>query len=388
MGTEIVSVKAECIGGDRGLTPGNLEGMLRLSQAMFASGLLPKGLPSVEAVFTAMQFGMELGLRPGVAARSVAVINGRATLWGDGLLGVARAHPAWNESTFREILVDPAGVEVMTLPTNPADGFAAVCELGRTGGQVQRQAFSVGDAKRAGLWGKSGPWQTYPARMLKMRARGFAIRDVFADALGGFVTEAEAEANDTPTTPVNAPRPSARYGGDLPAITATPAPVEAVVVETKADPTPEPDVAPPQPRKAPEPVAAPVPPRDPMLSAFESVGVTAEQVRAYSDDVAKLREVYAAMKTGGKSWVEATGQKTEPEPVEPPAPTVDVKAIRAAMMDARLGKNGMAKIGELMLVAILAELGLDTTATTYRADVEKLTPEQAEAFMARLKAKS
>jgi hypothetical protein len=52
--------------------------------------------------------------------------------------------------------------------------------------------FSVADAKKASLWGKSGPWSQYPRRMLQMRARGFALRDAFPDVLKGLVTAEEA----------------------------------------------------------------------------------------------------------------------------------------------------------------------------------------------------
>jgi hypothetical protein len=53
--------------------------------------------------------------------------------------------------------------------------------------------FSVSDAKKAGLWGKSGPWTQYPKRMLQLRARGFALRDAFPDVLKGLVTAEEAQ---------------------------------------------------------------------------------------------------------------------------------------------------------------------------------------------------
>jgi len=53
--------------------------------------------------------------------------------------------------------------------------------------------FSVEDAKRAGLWGKQGPWQAYPKRMLQMRARGFALRDAYPDVLKGLITTEEAQ---------------------------------------------------------------------------------------------------------------------------------------------------------------------------------------------------
>jgi hypothetical protein len=51
----------------------------------------------------------------------------------------------------------------------------------------------MADAKRAGLLGKAGPWAQYPARMLALRARGFALRNAFADALRGLITAEEAQ---------------------------------------------------------------------------------------------------------------------------------------------------------------------------------------------------
>jgi hypothetical protein len=72
----------------------------------------------------------------------------------------------------------------------------------RRGQPPERRTFSVADAKRAKLWFKAGPWTTYPDRMLQMRARGFAIRDVFPDALRGVITAEEAvdivEPRDVP----------------------------------------------------------------------------------------------------------------------------------------------------------------------------------------------
>ena len=53
--------------------------------------------------------------------------------------------------------------------------------------------FSMQDAKQAGLTGKQGPWSQYPRRMLQMRARAFALRDVFADVLRGVHVAEEAQ---------------------------------------------------------------------------------------------------------------------------------------------------------------------------------------------------
>jgi hypothetical protein len=63
----------------------------------------------------------------------------------------------------------------------------------RKGAPEETRTFSVEDAKRARLWGNAGPWSQYPWRMLQMRARGWALRDVFADALMGLMPREEVE---------------------------------------------------------------------------------------------------------------------------------------------------------------------------------------------------
>ena len=52
--------------------------------------------------------------------------------------------------------------------------------------------FSKQDAMAAGLWGRNA-WKTYPNRMLQVRARSFAIRDAFPDALMGLAVAEEME---------------------------------------------------------------------------------------------------------------------------------------------------------------------------------------------------
>jgi hypothetical protein len=74
--------------------------------------------------------------------------------------------------------------------------------------------FNMEDAKKAGLAGKQGPWQTAPKRMLQMRARAFAARDLFADALKGIKSVEELrdypdEREERDITPRPAPAPAA-----------------------------------------------------------------------------------------------------------------------------------------------------------------------------------
>ena len=59
------------------------------------------------------------------------------------------------------------------------------CIVKRKGRSPVQHTYTIEDATIAGLWGKQGPWKQYPQRMLQMRARSFALRDSFSDALGG-----------------------------------------------------------------------------------------------------------------------------------------------------------------------------------------------------------
>ena len=127
----------------------------------------------------AAQYGAEIGLGPMQSLQSIAVVNGRPTVWGDVALALVRSSPACGGVT--------EGIE------GEGDQRRGFCEVIRKGEPPQRRTFSVTDAKRARLWGKTGPWSDYPDRMLQLRARGFALRDVFPDILRGLVTAEEAQ---------------------------------------------------------------------------------------------------------------------------------------------------------------------------------------------------
>jgi len=129
----------------------------------------------------AMMMGAELRLNPIQSLQNIAVINGRPSIYGDALLALMQNHPAFGGIT-----------EAFDEAT-----MTASCTVWRKGGEQHTQVFSQADAQTAGLWGKQGPWKQYPKRMLQWRARGFAIRNQFADALAGLITQDEAE--DLPT---------------------------------------------------------------------------------------------------------------------------------------------------------------------------------------------
>ena len=161
-------------------TPINMTEAMGLAKLLASSDFVPKDFKGKPGnCFLAMQMGAEVGLAPIQAIQSIAVINGRPGLWGDSMLAVVQTHPDYED--HREFY---SGT-----PFN--DDYAAVFQIKRRGQSWHEVKFSVADAKTAKLWGKRGyngqdtPWITSPKRMLQVRARGFGLRDKFADALKG-----------------------------------------------------------------------------------------------------------------------------------------------------------------------------------------------------------
>ena len=251
--------------GQRGLTPGDLDGLWRVAQYVSRSGLAPKGVETPEAVFVAMEMGLELGLPIMASLQNIAVVNGRPTLWGDSQLAVVRATGEVEE--FAE-WYEAKGQRLPRNPSEFSDDVAAVCRVKRRGLEAGETAFSVADAKRANLWGKQGPWSQYPARMLRFRARSFALRDQFGDALRGLLSTEEAQDAVT-VAPTAAPRTVA-----TPVFRTTP-PAPVAVEAVSVDPAPAPD-APAQPAPAPVADAVLVPvttPHDAIASRLKAEGL-------------------------------------------------------------------------------------------------------------------
>jgi hypothetical protein len=177
----------------RGLALASFDDAFRFAQMVSKSEFAPKdfrGKP--ESCLLAIQHGSEIGLSPMQALQSIAVINGRPAVWGDAALAVVTASPVCEYVT--------EGID------GEGEQMAAICVAKRRGyPQARTVRFSVADAKKAGLWGKSGPWTQYPQRMLQLRARGFALRDAFPDVLKGLVTAEEAADYPVPPEPTPAP---------------------------------------------------------------------------------------------------------------------------------------------------------------------------------------
>ena len=189
MSTEISTQRAAT-----GLALQSFDDAFRFAKMVAGSEFAPKdfkGKP--ESCLLAIQHGSEVGLSPMQSLQSIAVINGRPCVWGDAALALVSASHVC-EFVVEEIEEGKDG-----------EALVAICTAKRRGYPKPTVVrFSVADAKKAGLWGKSGPWTQYPRRMLQLRARGFALRDAFPDVLKGLVTAEEAQDYPTPE-PVREP---------------------------------------------------------------------------------------------------------------------------------------------------------------------------------------
>jgi hypothetical protein len=186
-----ITVRPSVGGAVAPLVPQSFEEFWRLAQAFAASGMTPKDIKTPEQVMMVIAGGAEVGMGPFQSLQSFAVINGRLSMWGDAVPAILRREGFKIKEWYTDQTPDYG------------DKMTAHCEVTRPDGDVIVASFSVAQAKKAGLWGKQGPWQQYPDRMLKMRARSFAARDGAADVLRGIAVREEME--DAEVTMANEP---------------------------------------------------------------------------------------------------------------------------------------------------------------------------------------
>lgn len=144
-----------------------------IAAILFSGGMCNKHMNKIDALAARIIAGYEVGLSPVQSVNWIAVINGRAVIWGDAALALVRA----------------SGIlegDITERYEGEGDDRVAVCITKRKGATEPRETrFSVADAKKADLWNKEGPWTQYPERQLMWRARGWNLRDNFNDVLCG-----------------------------------------------------------------------------------------------------------------------------------------------------------------------------------------------------------
>ncbi len=164
------------------LIPRNLGEAMELAKVMANSDIVPNEFrKKPENILIAIQLGAEVGLAPMQALQNIYVVNGKPAMWGDAVLGLIKGSGLLED--FEETFDEKA--QKATCRSRRKDNKSDVIRI-----------FGLEDAKKAGLWGKQGPWTNYPNRMLQMRARSWNLRDNFPDVLKGLNVREEVQDFD------------------------------------------------------------------------------------------------------------------------------------------------------------------------------------------------
>ena len=182
--------------GEHGIVVRDSNEAWQLANDIARSGACPKAYVGKPGdIIIAVQFGAEVGLAWMQSLQCIAVVHNHPTMWGDGPIGLVQAsgkmqwYEEWWELAGKRLDREPDYASLDAFP----DDLAFCCQSKRADQEKASEVsrFSVGDAKVAVLWDKRSDrggvstWVTYPKRMLKYRARGFHLRDNYADVLKG-----------------------------------------------------------------------------------------------------------------------------------------------------------------------------------------------------------
>lgn len=212
----VAALKADS-GEVMGIIPRSIEEASRYAQGLISANQVPDAFReggkrdnpvNGPLVMMGILKSMELGVPPQTGLAGLLPLNGRFCVWGD--LAAALVQRSGKVADHNEPRIGPQFDPDLPLGEWPADyGYAvSYWRIGQDQPYVGR--FTVREAKRAGLWLCSyrKPWIQYPDRMLFNRARAFALRDGFADALCG-LSIAE-EVIDSLPPPEDGPAPASR----------------------------------------------------------------------------------------------------------------------------------------------------------------------------------
>lgn len=162
----------------RPVTTGEWGVMVQQAGVMIKSGFLPTGIKTEAQAIAIMMKGRELGIPPMYALSNIAMINGKPTASAELMLAlIYREHGG---EALKFLRTSP---EVCTIEYKRKDWI-----------EVQTYEFSLADAKRAGLAGRSGPWTLFPQAMLRARCISAVARLAFPDVIGGLYTPEELGA--------------------------------------------------------------------------------------------------------------------------------------------------------------------------------------------------
>lgn len=178
--------------------PAELVALRRLAEELVASGTLPASGRALAQALAIILAGREMGVEPMTALRSLSFDRGKVIVAADLQLALYKrdgGHAEWVEN-----------------------GMTAVAlRLRHPNGDEYVSTFTAEDARRAGLWGKAGPWSQYPVAMMRARAITAGLKAIgYAPTAGAYDSVSEeltAVVPAMPSSPI-ATLTAARPGGE------------------------------------------------------------------------------------------------------------------------------------------------------------------------------
>ena len=159
-----------------GIIPAQSEWKLMrdMAASLVPTGFLPDSIKTPEQAVAIMLKGRELAVPPMYALSNIAIVKGKPTISAEMMLALIYRDHGKKAIRVKESTDDACTIEYRL------EGWS----------DVSSYSFTMDQAKKAGLV-KAGPWQQYPAAMLRARCISAVARMAFPECIAGMYVPGE-----------------------------------------------------------------------------------------------------------------------------------------------------------------------------------------------------
>lgn len=181
------------------LVPTTIDGAMQFARWLAQSSLLPKSITREHDIFFIITAGMEIGIPPMAALRSLYCVNGRTALESRAKMALCLSKGA--AKYFRRVEYTPEATTWETL----RHGQTEPVQMRYTRKEAIAAFLAPGpnpDGKGPPVAGKEGPWRLYTQRMISHRALGWLCDDVYPDIVLGVATAEDFDQSEFTFRPI------------------------------------------------------------------------------------------------------------------------------------------------------------------------------------------
>lgn len=165
---------------------GTLSEQLAFGRTLIEQGMVSSSFENPSQVVVGIQWALGLNLNPITALRSMYVVNGRPSLWGDGPLMMVQR--SGQMESIEEFFIDRDGKRISFEAGNIGSPvYGSVTRVKKVGDPIwQEDWFTLDDMKQAGLDKKKGDiWTKWTRMMMRYKPRAMALKTKFSSLLNG-----------------------------------------------------------------------------------------------------------------------------------------------------------------------------------------------------------